>query len=48
VLVFIDGDGIKHWSQPYGTLPREIIELKQRFELDAAAVYLGPHSGHER
>jgi len=39
VLVFIDGDGLKHPSLPYGTRPREIIELKQRFDLDAAAVY---------
>ena len=34
VLVFINGGQGK-----LGTLPREIIELKQRFDLDAAAVY---------
>ena len=34
VLVFINGGTYKT-----GTLPREIIELKQRFDLDAAAVY---------
>ena len=34
VLVFISG-GIG----PRGTLPRETIELKQRFDLEAAAVY---------
>ena len=39
VLVFIDGDNTKLPSLPFGTLPREIIELKQRFDLDAAAVY---------
>ena len=46
VLVFIDGDSKDHSDLPYGTLPREIIELKQRFDLDAAAVYWITTLGH--
>jgi len=46
VLVFIDGDNHRHPSLPFGTLPREIIELKQRFDLDAAAVYWVSSLGH--
>jgi beta-galactosidase len=45
VLVFINGDNSRHWAEPYGTLPRETIELKQRFDLDAAAVYWVRPSG---
>ena len=46
VLVFIDsGSGGRY---EFGTLPREIIELKQRFDLDAAAVYWIRINGKER
>ncbi len=46
VLVFIDGDNDRHPSLPFGTLPRETIELKQRFDLEAAAVYWICSLGH--
>jgi len=46
MLVFIDGDSLDHPDLPYGTLPREIIELKQRFDLDAASVYWITSLGH--
>jgi hypothetical protein len=39
VLVFINGGNSHGGNFGLGTMPREIIELKQRFDLDAAAVY---------